>query len=106
MPTPLIVIGIIGLLVLLYIALVKRIGEDQKRDWADYVKANPHLFRKLTLPEPRGGCPCLYTTPCDPQCTCVKPYSSRGCNRCCSYGSVEQRKQMAEYLVRMVKGMR
>lgn len=45
------------------------------------------------------ACPCLHTTPCDPTCTCVNPYSSKGCRRCCSYGSPEQQKAMAEYLV-------
>ncbi len=43
-----------------------------------------------------GGCPCQHTTPCHPRCTCVMPYSSRGCERCCSYGSLTQRKENAE----------
>ena len=44
------------------------------------------------------GCPCLYTTPCQPNCTCVMPFSSRGCERCCSYGSLEQRQAKAQAL--------
>ena len=44
------------------------------------------------------ACPCLHTTPCHPRCTCVMPQSSVGCRRCCSYGSPEQQRQMAEYL--------
>lgn len=46
----------------------------------------------------RGSCPCLYTTPCQKHCTCVEGYSSHGCLRCCSYGSLEQRRQRAEWL--------
>lgn len=45
------------------------------------------------------ACPCLHTTPCDERCTCVNGWSSFGCRRCCSYGSKEQRKTMAEHLV-------
>ncbi len=45
------------------------------------------------------SCPCLYTTPCIPRCTCVVPTSSSGCRRCCSYGSMEQRQAKAEALV-------
>ena len=29
-----------------------------------------------------GGCPCLYTTPCHQDCTCVNPHMSHGCSRC------------------------
>lgn len=45
-----------------------------------------------------GGCPCLYTTPCHPECTCVCRFSSRGCRRCASYGSAEQQRVAAEHL--------
>lgn len=44
------------------------------------------------------GCPCLYTTPCHDRCTCVNSFSSSGCSRCCTYGSLEQRKAHAERL--------
>ena len=47
-----------------------------------------------------SSCPCVHTTPCDPDCTCVNPWMSRGCARCCSYGSLERRKLMAEHLAR------
>lgn len=47
------------------------------------------------------ACPCLHTTPCDERCTCVNGFSSTGCHRCCSYGSKEQRKAMAEHLVEL-----
>lgn len=43
------------------------------------------------------GCPCLYTTPCHPHCSCVES-NPRGCQRCCRYGSPEQQKAMAEHL--------
>lgn len=49
--------------------------------------------------ERKGGCPCEHTTPCHPDCTCINHFMSRGCERCCRYGSSEQQKAMAEYLV-------
>lgn len=48
------------------------------------------------------SCPCLYTTPCSPRCTCVSPHSSRGCLRCCTYGSVEQRTSRARWLAKAI----
>lgn len=48
-----------------------------------------------TPPEDWRGCPCLYTTPCAPDCTCRRPFSSRGCRRCCSYGSLAQQQAQA-----------
>lgn len=47
----------------------------------------------------RNSCPCCYTTPCHPNCTCVNPSMSTGCNRCCRYGSTGQRKAQAERIV-------
>lgn len=44
------------------------------------------------------SCPCLRAVPCHPDCTCIVPISSRGCSRCCSYGSDEQRQAMAKHL--------
>ena len=46
----------------------------------------------------RRACPCLHTTPCHPDCTCANPLMSRGCERCCTYGSPEQQKAAAERL--------
>ena len=51
-------------------------------------------------PAQASGCPCHWTTPCTPRCTCVNPFSSHGCTRCCRYGSDEQRRGMAENIVR------
>lgn len=48
------------------------------------------------------ACPCLHTTPCHPDCTCVKPWMSRGCRRCCSYGSADQRRAAAERLAILI----
>ena len=48
------------------------------------------------------SCPCLHTTPCDERCSCVNPFSSFGCRRCCTYGSKEQQKKTAEYLVKKI----
>lgn len=59
--------------------------------------ATLRIAAALTQPDDRG-CPCLYTTPCDPRCTCVDRYSSAGCRRCCRYGSLEQRQAQAAAL--------
>ncbi len=46
-------------------------------------------------------CPCeIADKPCSPCCTCVSGGSSHGCICCCSYGSEEQRKGAANYLVK------
>ena len=42
------------------------------------------------------SCPCHHTTSCHPDCTCINGASSRGCARCCSYGSKDQQKKAAE----------
>ena len=46
----------------------------------------------------KRACPCLYGEPCNPRCTCIDGFSSRGCNNCCTYGSVEQREGRAKTL--------
>lgn len=44
-------------------------------------------------------CPCHYLdVPCKPNCSCIYPFSSAGCNYCATYGSIEQRKAMAKYI--------
>ena len=48
------------------------------------------------------SCPCTHTIPCHPRCTCIDSFSSRGCKRCCSYGSKEHQKKMAEHLARKI----
>lgn len=50
----------------------------------------------------KGGCPCLHVTPCHPQCSCANPLMSYGCTRCCSYGSKEQQKEMAQWLAMVI----
>lgn len=49
---------------------------------------------------PNRSCPCSYGNPCSPDCTCINSVSSMGCRRCCSYGSEEQRKNIANNLIR------
>ena len=44
------------------------------------------------------ACPCLHIAPCQLRCTCVDPFSSSGCRRCCTYGSKEQRRRAAEHI--------
>jgi len=45
------------------------------------------------------SCPCLYLKePCHSSCTCINMFSSSGCYNCCTYGSLEQRIAIAEYL--------
>ena len=48
-------------------------------------------------------CPCYWTEPCDPRCSCIDGASSNGCLRCCSYGNEDQRRFMAQYLARIQK---
>jgi hypothetical protein len=48
------------------------------------------------------GCPCKHTTPCRHDCTCVNPMMSCGCSRCATYGSAEQKRQMAEHLAAII----
>ena len=44
------------------------------------------------------ACPCLHVKPCVPRCTCIYPWSSSGCSRCCSYGDKEQQRMAAEFI--------
>jgi len=48
--------------------------------------------------EEKRSCPCLYGEPCKPNCSCVNPFSSAGCECCCTYGSLEQREAKAKHL--------
>lgn len=48
------------------------------------------------------ACPCLHTDPCSDRCTCVEPGSSRGCSRCCTYGSEEQQAARAKRLAELI----
>lgn len=50
----------------------------------------------------RNPCPCQHMTPCHPTCTCVVPVSSRGCQRCCTYGSPAQQRQQAERIAALL----
>jgi hypothetical protein len=50
------------------------------------------------LPIERRSCPCLYVDPCRPSCTCASSWMSGGCDRCCTFGSLEQRKAIARHL--------
>lgn len=49
------------------------------------------------------SCPCEFPEiePCDPHCTCRVGGSSRGCRRCCRYGSREQQASRARGLAAM-----
>lgn len=55
----------------------------------------------VMLNAPLGSCPCVHTTPCHDRCTCIMSFSSSGCHRCCTYGSDEQQRAMAEHLAKM-----
>lgn len=75
--------------------ITKRTGLQQAEDWKRFQEENPAWFMKKETPVRENkdlrACPCRYTTPCHKRCSCVTPASSVGCNRCCTYGSVEQR---------------
>lgn len=47
-----------------------------------------------------SSCPCTHGEPCSSQCTCANGVMSGGCYRCCRYGSPEQRKAMAEDIIK------
>lgn len=49
-----------------------------------------------------SSCPCCWTAPCSPHCSCVKPFSSHGCRRCCTYGSDDQRRERAAALAKII----
>lgn len=68
--------------------------------------ARPLSASDKATPEPVGGCPCLYVEPCFPSCTCATPVLSGGCDRCCRYGSLEQRKAAAKRLANALKLVR
>ena len=53
--------------------------------------------------ERADACPCKHTTPCQPNCTCVNPFMSHGCRRCCRYGSKMQQEAKAKWLVEKEK---
>lgn len=69
---------------------------DVTKALADIANALPDLLRMA-----EASCPCLIADePCSPSCTCRNPYSSLGCRCCARYGSEEQRKAVANRLVR------
>lgn len=47
-------------------------------------------------------CPCHYIDPCHEDCTCVNPFSSRGCSRCCAVGNLRQRTVAARQLADVI----
>lgn len=49
-----------------------------------------------------GGCPCEYVEPCKYSCTCASPVMSGGCDRCCKYGSKDQKMSQAKRLAKIV----
>ena len=51
------------------------------------------------------GCPCRHVTPCRDSCSCANMFLSGGCDRCCSYGSWEQRQAKAERMVADLAGL-
>lgn len=50
-----------------------------------------------------SSCSCNYTEACKTSCTCQTPHMSGGCDRCCSYGSLEQRQKQADRLAQLTK---
>lgn len=51
-----------------------------------------------------NACPCtIADEPCMNGCTCVSPHRSNGCLCCAKYGSDEQRKDKANWIVKSLK---
>lgn len=85
--------------------LLSMFEATQAKGWQEFIETRDALILAAKAHKSEHkACPCLHTTPCHPRCTCVMPHSSRGCRRCCSYGSPEQQKAMAEHLVAQAHG--
>lgn len=82
----------------------EQLTADMDKTEAGYVRHLESRIRELAAAlkareaDVVNSCPCIYTEPCDERCTCVQPFSSRGCRRCCAYGSLEQRRDNAKRL--------
>lgn len=70
-------------------------AEAQLAEWKEAAVEEAAQCDRLKA-ERNTICPCKHTTPCHPDCSCVVPISSRGCERCCAYGSKKQWKSRAE----------
>lgn len=68
------------------------IGIRNQKEADDFMRQ----LNSLTPKREYKGCPCLYLdNPCHERCTCVNHFSSVGCQNCCTYGSIEQRRAKA-----------
>lgn len=56
------------------------------------------LEDELAKNEDLRGCPCLYIGACKDSCSCANPEMSGGCDKCCSYGSSDQRINKAKII--------
>lgn len=48
-----------------------------------------------------SSCPCSLVEPCRASCSCAHSFLSGGCDRCCMYGSKEQRLEAAKRVVEL-----
>jgi hypothetical protein len=69
----------------------------------DFIHPEPHITIPYQLAtdgrEQDRACPCKYLDePCNEMCTCKNGLYSTGCLYCCTYGSLEQRKEQAKRL--------
>lgn len=94
--------GYVGSIGEAYAMIAKLHPSVERRDhWlVEHPKVRHDVIAELHRARARANrsCPCVYVTPCHDRCTCVVPTSSSGCRRCCSYGSLEQRREMAHRL--------
>lgn len=63
-----------------------------------YIGKTPYVIEQIQ----HIGCPCLYTNPCNPRCTCINGGSSFGCRRCATYGSLEQKTLKSQRLAEKI----
>jgi hypothetical protein len=61
------------------------------------------LTEQLKKEWSRKRCPCEFGDPCKSSCTCARHSMSGGCLRCCTYGSEEQQKAMANRIIKNEK---
>lgn len=89
----------------------REIRSREETEWKGRARKLAHIFDDLlsAIEKAQGkqvlqrsGCPCLYTEPCDPQCSCVNPNMSHDCSRCATHGSSEQRQKNAERLAAVI----
>lgn len=79
-------------------------GFCSKYKAVDYLLEAQEAYKKKGDFGPAAAtCPCKLVEPCKDTCTCANPIMSGGCERCASYGNIEQRTNAAQRLALLPK---